>query len=306
MRIGVDFGGTRIKTALVEDGQITQGHAIDTPKGVGPNELIERIAAEVRALSAEPTSVGLAVPGQVDGSGMVWRLPNVPGFEAFHVGTELGRRVGCPVTVENDATTAALGEHLWGRGRAFPSFLMITLGTGIGGGLVIANTLVRGAHGFAGEIGHVNIDTASDAPWCSCGRRGCVEAFAGAKALLAKYQSLGGQAARVRDLAEEARRGNPTALEVFAAQGRALGALLTRVQNIVDLDAIVFSGGVSAAFDLIEPSLAATLAAEAWAAPLGQIPLLTSQLGAQAGVVGAAYLPTLRPHPASAIDDFEA
>ena len=304
MRIGVDFGGTRIKTAVVVDGEITQGHAIDTPVGASPGEFVERIAAEVHALAPDPTSVGLAVPGQVDSDGMVWRMPNVPGFEAFHIGRELGRRVGCPVAVENDATTAALGEHLWGRGRGFSSFLMVTLGTGIGGGLVIANTLCRGAHGFAGEVGHVNIDSSLDAALCSCGKRGCVEAYAGTRALLAKYAKLGGQATRVRDIAEAARRGESAALEVFAQQGRALGSLLARVQSLVDLDAVVFSGGVSAAFDLFEPSLRETLTAQVFAAPLGQIPLVVSQLGARAGLVGAAYLPTLRPNPERAIDDY--
>jgi glucokinase len=256
--------------------------------------VIECIAEAVSTLDDRPEAVGLAIPGQVDYYGMVWRLPNVPGFDAVPIAQKLMRRLDCHVVVENDATCAALGEHLWGRGRGFASYLLVTLGTGIGGGLVINDRLVRGAHGFTAEIGHIRINSSVDAWPCTCGQRGCVEAYAGTRGLLRKFAELGGHATRIREVAESARRGEPAGIHVFEHMGHWLGGLLVNVQNLLDLDAFVFTGGISQSFDLIEPALRATLRGQAFSPPLGQVPLLVSQLGPRAGLVGAAYLPMVR------------
>src|SRR5262249_43197023 len=142
-------------------------------------------------------------------------------------------------------TTAALGDLVYGHGKS--SFLMVTLGTGIGGGVVIDRKVRRGANGFGGEIGHVPIDRRDDAPKCGCGLRGCVEAFAGTAALLARFKELGGRDAKEpKDLARAAREGDASARRVWNEMGDALGFMLTSVQNVLDLDAIVFSGGISA------------------------------------------------------------
>ena len=293
-RIGVDFGGTQIKAAVVEEGRIVDSTTVDTPRGGSSQAVIDDIARAVLALTSTPPAVGLAIPGQVDYYGMVWRLPNVPGFEAVPIAQLLMKRLDCHVVVENDATAAALGEHLWGRGRGFASYLLVTLGTGIGGGLVVNDRLVRGAHGFTAEIGHIRINSSVDAWPCICGQRGCVEAYAGTRGLLRKFAELGGQATRIREIAESARRGEPAGLGVFEHMGAWLGGLLVNVQNLLDLDAFVFTGGISQSFDLIEPSLRNTLRSQAFAPPLGQVPLLVSQLGPRAGLVGAAYLPMVR------------
>ncbi|NUN50777.1 MAG: ROK family protein, partial [Candidatus Brocadiae bacterium] len=123
-------------------------------------------------------------------AGRCYRLPNVPGFEGVNIRQELERRLGLPVAVENDSTTAALGELLFGHGRAHQSFLVATLGTGVGGGLVIDGALRRGAHGFAAEIGHLLVDSSPSAPVCVCGLRGCMEVFAGTRGLMARYAEL--------------------------------------------------------------------------------------------------------------------
>lgn len=286
--IGVDFGGTRIKGGVVDGSDIVRAESVET-RG-SPDELLDAIAALVKRLDARPDSVGVAIPGECDEHGRCYRLPNVPGFEGVPIAAELARRVGCPVGVENDATTAALGEALHGRGREHASFLMVTLGTGVGGGVVIDRRVRRGAHGFGGEIGHVPIDRSPDAPLCGCGLRGCVEAFAGTHALLARFRELGGACDEIRDIAEAATKGDDRARRVFDEMGTALGWMLTAVQNVLDLDAIVFSGGVSKSFDLVEPALRRTLRERAHAEPLGEIPLVTSALGDRAGIVGAANL----------------
>ena len=286
--VGVDFGGTLIKAGVIHQGRIERDASVATPAGAAA--VLDAIATLVRGLDPTPTSVGVAIPGECDAEGRCYRLPNVPGFESVPIAAELSRRLGCRVAVENDASTAALGEMLHGHGRRYASFVMITLGTGIGGGVVIDRRLRRGAHGFGGELGHVPIDRSADAPICPCGLRGCVEAFAGTAALLHRYAALGGAASEVKDIADGAARGDAAALRVFGEMGEALGWMLTAVQNVLDLDAIVFSGGVAASFERIEPSLRRKLRERAHGPPLGEVPLLVSELGKHAGIIGAAHL----------------
>src|SRR6187402_415053 len=181
MLIGVDFGGTQVKAGIVENGEVVRSTSTPTRAGGSADDVLDTIASTVLALSSKPDAVGVAIPGEVNGEGRCWRLPNVPGFEGVLIGEELSKRLGCPIAVENDATTAALGEQLYGHGRSHPNFLMVTLGTGIGGGLVLGHQLYPGSNGFAAEIGHNNVDSAPDAPICACGQRGCIESFAGTK-----------------------------------------------------------------------------------------------------------------------------
>jgi glucokinase len=291
-RIGVDFGGTRIKAGVVNDeGAIEYDAITETHAGAAPEKILDAIVAVVHGLNASPRSVGVAIPGECDDEGRCYRLPNVPGFEGYPIAPELKKRFGCPVEIENDATTAALGELKFGYGRAHKSFAMITLGTGVGGGIVIDGTVRRGRYGFAGELGHVPIDRSPDAAKCACGQRGCVEAYASTHAVLERASVGGRRPSDMREVAAAAKRGDPSAFAAFDEMGVALAWMITSVQNTLDLDAIVFSGGISAAFELIEPSLRRTLRARAHARPLGEIPLLVSELGDRAGIVGAAYLP---------------
>jgi glucokinase len=290
MLIGVDFGGTQVKAGVVEGGEVVRAMTADTRPGATVSEILSMLANVALALDPKPDAVGVAIPGEVDGEGRCWRLTNVPGFEGVHIARELGERLNCPIAVENDATAAALGERLYGHGRSFPSFLMVTLGTGIGGGLVLGHALYPGSNGFAGEVGHMNVNRAPGAPVCACGQRGCIEAYAGTKALLRRFRELGGTADEVLPISVSARRGEERGLRVLEEMGEALGRGLANIQNLLDLNAIVFTGGVSASFDLIEPHVRRSLREFAFAPPLAQVPLLVSELGERAGVIGAAYL----------------
>lgn len=294
MLIGVDFGGTAVKAGIVEGGEVVRSMSAATRLDNGPEEILDAIANTVLALTPKPEAVGVAIPGEVNAEGRCWRLANVPHFEGVPIGEELAKRLGCPIAVENDATTAALGEQLYGHGRDNPSFLMVTLGTGIGGGLVLGHQLYPGSNGFAAEIGHNNIDSSPDAPLCACGQRGCIEAFSGTKALLRRFTELGGKAAaEVLPISVSARRGEEAGKKTFEMMGTALGKGLAVIQNVLDLNAIVFSGGVSASFDLIEPHIRAALRQHVFGKPAGEVPLLVSELGERAGVIGAAHLTTL-------------
>ena len=294
MLIGVDFGGTAVKAGMVEGGEVVRSMSAATRLDTGPQEILDAIANTVLALTPKPEAVGVAIPGEVNAEGRCWRLANVPHFEGVPIGEELAKRLGCPIAVENDATTAALGEQLYGHGRDHPSFLMVTLGTGIGGGLVLGHQLYPGSNGFAAEIGHNNIDSSPNAPLCACGQRGCIEAFSGTKALLRRFTELGGKAAtEVLPISVSARRGEEAGKKTFEMMGTALGKGLAVIQNVLDLNAIVFSGGVSASFDLIEPYIRAALRQHVFGKPAGEVPLLVSELGERAGVIGAAHLTTL-------------
>jgi glucokinase len=293
MLIGVDFGGTTVKAGIVEQGEVIRSTSTATRVDTAPSDVLDAIASTVLALTPTPEAVGVAIPGEVNAEGRCWRLANVPHFEGVAIGEELAKRLGCPIAVENDATTAALGEQLFGHGRHHPSFLMVTLGTGIGGGLVLGHQLYPGSNGFAAEIGHNNVDTSPDAPLCACGQRGCIEAFAGTRALLRRFAELGGKATEVLPISVSARRGEEAGRKTFEMMGTALGRGLAVIQNVLDLNAVVFSGGVSASFDLIEPYIRSALREHVFGKPAGEVPLLVSELGERAGVIGAAYLTTL-------------
>ena len=292
-RVGVDLGGTRIKVAEVRGDAVVRSEVVDTPAREGPVKVMDTIAAAVARLGRKPDALGVAIPGEVDPQGRCWRLPNLPGVEGFEIAKELSYRTGLRVVVENDATTAAYGEALYGRGRDYESFLLMTLGTGIGGGLVIARRLVRGAHGFAAEVGHMTIDASAGARVCPCGRTGCLEAYAGTRALLDVFRENGGTAHEIREVAESARRGEAPGRAAFASLTRSLGIAINSIQNLLDLDAIVFGGGVSKSFDLIEGPVRAELRARRFAEPLAEVPLVVSEFADLAGVVGAAHLPDL-------------
>jgi glucokinase len=289
--IGVDFGGTRIKIANVDGAQVLESHSIATDKTKAPLEILGDIADAIRQLDPEPETVGFAIPGEVDSSGRCWRLPNLPGFEGVPMQSELSRLLDCTVCVENDGIAAALAELKFGHGQQHPSFLILTLGTGIGGGVVLDGAPRRGAHGFAGELGHVEVHR--DESWpCVCGSTGCLETYVGTPGLKRKFAEFGREAAEIREIADSARAGEAAGLAVFQMMGEVLARGIRSMQNVLDVDAIVFTGGISPAFDLFEPSCRKTLLEHSFAKPLAEVPLLVSELGDRAGTIGAALLPS--------------
>lgn len=290
--VGIDFGGTRIKAGLVEQGRVVRAESVETPAGMPPAHVLDAIVEVISRLGVTPTSLGVAIPGEVDGDGRCYRLPNVPGFEGVNIGAELEARLSCEVVVENDASAAALGELLHGWGSRYSSFLLATLGTGVGGGLVLDGRMRAGAHGFCGEIGHLLIDTSAEAWVCPCGRPGHVESYAGTRGLQRRFVELGGPPSEPVEIAARAMNGDEAAREAFATMGRALGAGLAQVQNVLDLPALIFTGGISQSFGLIEPALRAALREHSFGAPAAEVPLLVSELGGHAGVLGAAALPS--------------
>ncbi len=280
--VGVDLGGTNIKIALVERTEgIVRKASLDSEALQGPHRVLDRIAEGVlRVADALPErprlrGIGLGAPGVVSmDRTTVTKPPNFPGWDVIHLPNQIARRlenlglaVDGPTIVENDANVAGLGSAFYGAGRPFDSFLMVTLGTGVGGAIIVNNRLFRGATGAAGEIGHMSIDY--EGPYDRAGVAGAIEAYLGQRFLShhARYQLLaretGLHQTAGRDLCdvtpqqlyEAAVAGDSAAAEVLAWAGHKLGVALSSAISLLDIRKVVVGGGVSNAEDfLLDPA----------------------------------------------------
>lgn len=289
--VGLDLGGTSIKGGAVSDqGEILERRSIDIDRSKGPSALIDSLAALARALGASPR-VGLGAPGLFDRQrGVVLESPNLAFLEGVALRGELARRLSLAesaVVLENDANAAALGEHWAGAGRGEADLLMVTLGTGVGGGLILGGRLYSGAGGMAGEIGHVVVDPTG--PTCGCGARGCLETLASATAAQRRAGALG----LPRDLvllAEQARRAPGPERDVLFEVGRDLGRGLACVLTLLDIRLFVIGGGFGAALDVLQPGIAAGLAERSYGRRLEHVRVVPAELGTDSGWMGAARL----------------
>ena len=302
--IAGDFGGTNLRAAIVsEAGETLFRHEIANAPEASAEAALERIAAllaEARDHApAPPLAASLAVAGLIDSErGRVMVSPNIPAFRNLTLAAPLAERLGLPVSIENDASAAALGEHRFGAGRGTRHLLHATLGTGVGGGLVIDGRLYRGAQGLAGEIGHIVLDPAG--PPCGCGARGCLEAIAGGLAFARRARRLiesgaaplladlaAGRPPTASDLAEAARRGEQAALAEIRNGGHALGLGLGGLVNVLNPDAVSLSGGLLGMGDPLLDSIREAMASLAYG-PAASTPVHASALGEDAGLLGAA------------------
>jgi glucokinase len=249
--------------------------------------------------------VGVGVPGLVDRSGVMRFAPNIPGVVELDVRGEVAKRVGVTVRVDNDATCAAWAEQNAGAGRGRPHMILVTLGTGIGGGIVIDGALVRGAHGFGGEIGHMVVDAVGGLP-CPCGQRGCWERYASGSGLgrLAREAAHARQIPHVVELAggdpEEVRgehvtqaaaEGDPAAQEVMDRFAWWVALGLANLANAFDNDCFVLAGGlVEAGSILLEPVRGSFLELVEAAEHRPAVDIVAATLGERAGAIGAALL----------------
>jgi len=302
--IGVDLGATNVRCAVVDrNGSILaelRGHT-----GEGGVNVVPTTAALVQQLCErhpEAAAVGVGAAGLVDREGGVRYAPNIPAFRHTPLRIELEKAIGLPVVVDNDANAAAWGEIVHGAARGALYALMITLGSGIGGGIVARGRVIRGAHGFAAEVGHFQIDP--DGPMCACGERGHWEAFASGHALgrMGRQWARDGRAPGVLARAG----GDPEAVtgehvgdsaQAGEVDGRALldeyaayvAVGLAGLANVLDPERIVISGGLVELGDtLLTPVRDAFARYIEGAEYRPMIPIVPAELGEQAGVIGAA------------------
>lgn len=290
--IGVDIGGTAIKLgALTAEGQVIEELSLDPGYVKGTAHVLDAIVRSARQLGARH-ALGVGVPGLMRRTdGHVLHSPNIPGFRDLALRAELAARLGLAperVSVENDANAAALGEQWLGSARGADDMLLLTLGTGIGGGLILHGELYAGA-GMAGEVGHVVIDP--DGPRCGCGSRGCLETLASATAAKRRALELGLPREKPGDLkllAEHARAGSAPEKQLLFDIGRDLGRGLGPVVCLLDLNVFVFGGGFSAALDTMDAGIRAGVDERSYGERSDRLSLRRAQLGPSAGWIGAA------------------
>ncbi len=301
--VGLDVGGTKIAAARVAaDGTILARERLDTPADDMAATLEAMVSAARSVMTGDVVAVGIGAAGLVESATGVLRFaPNLAWRDAplvAHVGEALGLRV----FADNDANVAAWGEYRFGAGRGHACMLMVTVGTGIGGGIVAGGELYRGAHGFAAEIGHIIVEP--DGPACGCGNRGCWEQVASGQAIARSgsaeaSRDPGGAIARAaagatvtgRHVTEAARAGDAAAAAILTEVGRRLGEGLAGLANVLDPSLIVVGGGAAEAGDLLlVPARVAFASAIEARSHRPEVPIVGASLGTDAGVVGAATL----------------
>jgi glucokinase len=246
--------------------------------------------------------LGFGFPGQVDyKTGVVKSAPNIPGWVDIPIAKMIEDEFRVPVKVDNDVRCAALGELNFGAGIGCENLICITVGTGIGSGLIINGKLVRGASNAAGEIGHIKLQM-HDGPLCGCGDTGCMEAFASGPAIVAMAQRYiqGGKSAKFREMAdseitpfivsEAAKAGDPVAITIFRIMAEYIGIGLASVVNLLNPEKIIIGGGVADAGDLLMKPLVETLKSRAMKIAGDKVEVVPAQLGNTAGVIGASLL----------------
>ncbi len=293
---GVDVGGSALKLGvLARDGSGRREETLDVRAGESAEVLFARAARTLLELGGgQPAGVGVGLPGLLDReAGCVRQSPNLPWLVDVPVARALARPLGLPepaIRLENDANVAALGEQWLGAAREQHELLLLTLGTGIGGGLILDGKLFVGA-GLAGEVGHMNIEP--DGPPCGCGSRGCLETLASATAARRRALERGLPREAPGDLlrlAERARAQAGPERELLEAVGYDLGRGLAAVLALLDLRLFVFGGGFSAALDVLTPGIRRALAGWAYGERVASVRLVGASLGASAGWIGAARL----------------
>lgn len=295
--IGMDVGGTTVAAGLVAaDGQVLEHSQAPThARGAGTALdtivlLLERLRDTARARGVEVRGIGLGVPGIVDAErGMVGAdIHYVPELAGVPLADLLSRRLSRPVFVDNDVNVLALAEWMWGAGRGARSLVMLTLGTGVGGGIILDGRLQRGGAGFGGELGHVPIDF--DGPPCICGGRGCLKAFVSGTDIALRAGSRLGRPTSAADVFRLAAGGDAAAEAVVDEVCRALGAGLAVIVNGLNPERVLLAGSVAKSLRPLEGRLRARLAEYAFAGALASTRLEILTLDKDATVRGGAAL----------------
>lgn len=305
--VAVDLGGTNIKVAIVQDSLgIIEQASIPTHANLGKNALLDRIAQLINDVTAKHSVIGIGVglPGMVNlEQSIVRNPPNLPGWDQVHAAEEISNRTNLPCKIENDANIAALGSLHFGVGRKFDHFIMITLGTGVGGGIVINKKLYKGSHGMAGELGHVIIDYKG--PSTNSVTPGTIEAYLGQRFLsrlaidqikqhpnnsLYKEFHLNFDKLEPVDLTNAANEGNELAIEILSQAGECLGYAIINYTHMFDIRKYVLCGGVSQAGDWLFKS-ARSIIEQYMMLPFQEdLEIIYEDLGNDSALLGAAGL----------------
>jgi glucokinase len=302
-----DLGGTHLRAATVdEDGHIHFRLKQNTPHTEKPEDILRELVSAVEQCRQQSKAEGriravsVVVPGSVNvAEGVAVKAPNLACLDGFRLTAALTSELGLPAIIENDANAAAVGEMWQGAGKCRRTIVCVTLGTGVGGGIILDGKLWRGVNDSAAEIGHMCVDPFAGAP-CLCGSRGCLEVYASATAIVrmareSKKCYPNSVLQQTEELtAEKVYRagiqGDELALTVFRRMGVYLGVGLANLINILNPEMIVIGGGVVNAWELFEKHMHGEIAARAFPIPAREVRIMPGQCGDDAGLLGAAYL----------------
>ena len=296
-----DLGGTHLRAATVDqEGRIHSRFKQNTPQVADANAIVDAIVSAVREFqkAAEISAVSLVVPGTVKvEEGAVVKAPNLPCLDGFPLAAALTDQLGLPAILENDANAAAVGEMWQGAAVGCHTIICVTLGTGVGGGIILDGKLWRGVDSSAAEIGHMCVDPFGGVA-CTCGSRGCLEVFASATAIVRMTREasprypdsvLQGNEDRTAEMIFEAgQQGDELALEIFRRMGVYLGIGLANLINILNPEIIVIGGGVVNGWELFEKHMHQQVEERAF--PLLRVKIARAKCGDDAGLLGAARL----------------
>jgi glucokinase len=295
--IGLDLGGTNLRAGAIDkSGKLLEKVSGATPLAAGREPVLADMVAvisEVRSRCGKDglAGIGVGVPGFIRlKDGVIGNSNNLAFLENFPIRDELERRLGTQVILENDANSAALGEKWMGAGREVDDLVLLTLGTGIGGGIISGGKVLHGYLGMAAELGHLTVVPNGNP--CGCGNQGCLEKHASALAIVSMARLLGlGENLTAADVYDLAKQGNEKAHTVFVTMGQALGIGLAMLVNTFNFPLYLLSGGVLAAWDLFAPPMLAEMRRRSYTFRTTDTRVEQATLGNEAGLYGAAYLP---------------
>lgn len=284
--IGIDLGGTAIKLGRFrKDGTCLESLSVATPQPATPTAVLDVIVEAIAHLdpNRQAIAIGVGTPGPADATGRIARVAiNLAGWRDIPLADWLEAKTGLPTVLANDANCAGLGEAWLGAGRQFRNLIVLTLGTGVGGAIILDGKLFTGHQGTAGELGLITLNP--DGPLCNSGNQGSLEQYVSVQAI---RRSTG---LEPEELGHRAKTGDPQALEFWQNYGRHLGIGLTSLIYVLTPEAIAIGGGVSASAEFFFPAVEAEINRRVLASSRSGLQLLRAELGNQAGMVGAAKL----------------
>lgn len=284
--IGVDLGGTAIKLGrFLPDGTCIESLNIATPQPSTPKAVTDAIAAAVKQLNSENqcVGIGLGTPGPADATGRIAKIAiNLDGWHEIPLAAILEEKTGIPTTIANDANCAGLGEYWLGAGKNYRHVIMLTLGTGVGGAVIMDGKLFAGHYGAAGELGLITLNP--DGPPCNSGNQGSLEQYVSVQAI---RRTTGYEPAQ---LGKKAQEGDVEALAYWQSYGKYLGAGLASLIYVLTPEAVIIGGGVAASAEFFFPATLQEIERRVLLSSREDLQLLTAELGYQAGMVGAAKL----------------
>jgi glucokinase len=306
--IASDLGGTNLRAATIDSqSRIHERIKRHTPKAEKASEIVQAIVAAARECERRSLdsgerihAVSVVVPGTVQvESGVVMKAPNVPSLDGFRLAAALESELQWPAMLENDANAAAVGEMWKGAGRGRSTIICVTLGTGVGGGIILDGKLWRGIDGSAGELGHIGVEPFGGVA-CTCGSRGCLEVYASATAIVRMTREARprypnsplhtSENLTAKNVYESGIAGDELALEVFRWMGIYLGVGLASLINIFNPELIVIGGGVASGWDLFIGHVREQITARAFPIPARRAEIVRAECGDDAGLLGAAQI----------------